>query len=501
MTNVAVKSSAQVRSEVGHPIIDADGHMLEFSTCLRDDVLAMAKEMGGKALVKKVESVSLTFDEDRHRAWAPLSEEARRDEWAPCMAWWGSPTGALDRASAHLPALLHERLDELGIDYCVLFPSGGAVFSLIRDDDVRRVACRTLNDVNAELYRAYSDRLMPVALIPTATPDEAVAEIEHAVLDLGLKVVLLGRTYRTVPKVAREYPGAASFAQRVESFGIDSPYDYDAVWRRCAELRVPIAIHHTEQGYGSRRSPSRYVYNHIGAFAAGCESICKSLFLGGVTRRFPALRFAFLEGGIGWGVSLFSDLVSHWEKRNSESILGLDPELLDLDEFERLTRRYGGKHLTDRLDRAMQAVRNPGWRPAQLDDWSECAIDSVEDFRDLFLDPFFFGCEADDRLNALAFDTRLNPLGGRLQAIFGSDIGHWDVRDMSRAVAEAYELVEQQLLTPDDFRDLMFTNPVRYLAGANPDFFRGTNCEEPVRLLMSSSPGRSADHGSEVDVD
>ena len=31
------------------------------------------------------------------------------------------------------------------------------------------------------------------------------------------------------------------------------------------------------------------------------EAVCKALFMGGVTRRFPALKFAFLEGGVGWG--------------------------------------------------------------------------------------------------------------------------------------------------------------------------------------------------------
>ena len=53
---------------------------------------------------------------------------------------------------------------------------------------------------------------------------------------------------------------------------------------------------------------------------------------------------------------------------------------------------------------------------------------------------FFFGCEADDRLNALAFDRRLNPAGARLNALFGSDIGHFDVPDMREVLPEAYEL-------------------------------------------------------------
>jgi hypothetical protein len=41
---------------------------------------------------------------------------------------------------------------------------------------------------------------------------------------------------------------------------------------------------------------------------------------------------------------------------------------------------------------------------------SECVqIAGKEDFRELFLKPFFFGCEADDPVTASAFDTLRNP--------------------------------------------------------------------------------------------
>jgi len=80
-------------------------------------------------------------------------------------------------------------------------------------------------------------------------------------------------------------------------------------------------------------------------------------------------------------------------------------------------------------------------------------------------------------MNATAFDTKRNPLHARLGAIFGSDIGHWDVPDMREVVSEAYELVEHGLITNEDFRDFMFTNPWRLWTGMNPDFFKGTRVE------------------------
>ena len=68
----------------------------------------------------------------------------------------------------------------------------------------------------------------------------------------------------------------------------------------------------------------------------------------------------------------------------------------------------------------------------------------------------------------------------RLSPMLGSDIGHFDVIDMSHVLAEAYELVEDELITADDFREFVFTNVARLHTALNPDFFRGTVVEEAV---------------------
>ena len=79
-----------------------------------------------------------------------------------------------------------------------------------------------------------------------------------------------------------------------------------------------------------------------------------------------------------------------------------------------------------------------------------------------------------------AFNTKLNHLGARLKAIFSSDIGHWDVPHANRVLSEAFQLVEDDLLTADDFRDFTFTNAVELWGSMNPDFFKGTVIEQGV---------------------
>lgn len=69
-----------------------------------------------------------------------------------------------------------------------------------------------------------------------------------------------------------------------------------------------------------------------------------------------------------------------------------------------------------------------------------------------------------------------------------SGIGHWDVIDMTEVVEEAYELVENGLISEEDFRDFTFTHSVRLYAGLNRDFFKGIVCEAAVDRLFDQAP-------------
>src|SRR5438034_11614843 len=124
-------------------------------------------------------------------------------------------------------------------------------------------------------------------------------------------------------------PDVAKFAVHFDQLGIDSDYDYDPVWRKCQELKIAPTFHTGGRGLGLRNTPSNFTFNHIGHFADAGHAVAKAIFLGGVTRRFPKLRFAFLEGGVGWAAQLFGDLIEHWERRNRKALEKMDPRTLD----------------------------------------------------------------------------------------------------------------------------------------------------------------------------
>jgi hypothetical protein len=238
-------------------------------------------------------------------------------------------------------------------------------------------------------------------------------------------------------------------------------------------------------GWGSRRSVSNYMYNHIGSFGASMEALCKSLFMGGVTRRFPSLAFGLLEGGVGWACSLFADLVSHWEKRNKDTIHQLDPARIDTGLLMKLFAQYGDERFTADLDGLAESFTRLEPEPPTLDEWAACEIEKAEDLAELFVPRFYFGCEADDPMVAWAFDTRTNPFGARLRAMFSSDMGHWDVPDMTEILPEAHELVEKGLISEDDFREFVCANPIRFYTSSNPRFFEGTRVEEAAAAVVA----------------
>jgi len=471
--------SRKIREALGHPVIDADGHTIDLLPVLVD----ILRDVGGPKMVERFRAQPIYRMVVHHDMLASTLAE-RRYDGRVYDAWWAGTGRTLDRATAMLPGLLKARMDEIGIDFSILFPSETGVIHAVQDDELRQAGCRAHNLMSAELFGPHSQHMTPTALIPMRTPAEAIAELEFAVGELGLKAVNLGGSPpRRIRKLMDELPEAAPYATRPEVFGIDSEYDYDPVWAKCEALGVAPCFH----GRQRRHSTSSYVFNHVGAFAQSNDAICKALLLGGVTRRFPKVNFGFLEGGAAWASSLFSDLISHWEKRGAGAIEKLDPAGIDVDEMLSLLKAHGEPRQRERIADVESYLRITPPRPEYLDEFAACEIRRKEDFHDLFVPRFFFGCEADAPLDSCAFNPKVNPFGAKLSAMLGSDIGHWDVPDIREVVEEAYEMVEHDLMSLDDFRAFSFENAVRLHGGMKPAFFEGTSIEQQARAVLAKA--------------
>ncbi|HEY7318756.1 MAG TPA: amidohydrolase, partial [Candidatus Binatia bacterium] len=104
-------TSAKIRAKLNHPIIDTDGHTVEFTPVFFDYI----KEVGGAGMIERYKKAVGSRANNR---WAELSEEERRYTRATCPPWWARPAkNTMDRATASLPHLLYQRMDELGLDF------------------------------------------------------------------------------------------------------------------------------------------------------------------------------------------------------------------------------------------------------------------------------------------------------------------------------------------------------------------------------------------------
>ena len=327
-------SPEQIRSKLSHPVIDGDGHWVEYTPVFAEKIRKAVGDLGANGFLASQRRIPDALE---------MTTEERKARGTAMEGQWGrQAVNTRDRATAMMPKMLYDRMDEIGSDYAIVYPTAGLGIPRIADDATRRAVIRGFNIVTADYFKGMEDRLTPVAVIPMHTPDEAIEELEFVTSQLGSKVCMFGSG------IARPLPGAKEVDPKIgrhavfyDQFGLDSDYDYDKVWQKCRELKIAPTFHTGGRGFGLRNNPSNFTFNHIGHFAAAGHAVAKGLFLGGVTRRFPDLRFAFLEGGVGWGCQLFCDLIEHWERRGAKGLANMDPSKLDRKLMRELTEKYG----------------------------------------------------------------------------------------------------------------------------------------------------------------
>ncbi len=137
--------SAAVRARLDHPVIDGDGHWLEPVPIFLDYLRQVAGPSVADRFVKK----------QAETGWYEWSREERRDRRLHRPTWWGEPANTLDRATAMVPRLFHERLDDFGIDFCLLYTSLGLFHVGNPDEELRRACARAVNRMNAEMFAPY----------------------------------------------------------------------------------------------------------------------------------------------------------------------------------------------------------------------------------------------------------------------------------------------------------------------------------------------------------
>ena len=485
-TEVGELSAPEIRARIGHPTIDGDGHLVE----VREALVRFVHEHGEERLFDDPSARGLLVPGQEHLRFPSLEE--RRRLYTHKANRWFTPARTRDYAAVTMPGLMYERLDETGFDFAVVYPTYGIHIAHIAGEAARRGLSRSYNEMVAEDYAPYSDRLTPVAVLPLSTPEEGIEELEHAV-SLGLKAFLIpSYVWRTIPAFDDAPPEYRSRLRRMDTFGIDSEYDYDPFWKRSVELNAPISAHMSGAGLMDHVSPS--------------NSLSRPDNSEQQLRHWPSR--------CSWAACCIVSQPCGWVcwKEESRSVCACT-------EISCRVMSSGGRMASTASIRAVSTPASwPSWRLDTAPDWPRLSeewlppplaaeegggndfelsgVTGSADIRDQVCRSLYWGCEGDDPLVGVAFDQRANPFGAVLPAFVGSDIGHWDVPSFDYPLREAYQQVEQGRLTAEQFRDLTLTNAVRFYAGDRVDFFDGTTLEAVARAALSepasSPPTRSS---------
>src|SRR5580692_2780477 len=141
----------QVRSKLTHPVVDGDGHWIEYGPVFAEQMRKAAGDKAADGLLRHIRRIPDALS---------LSVADRRRRGIAMEGYWGrQSTNTRDRATAMMPRMLYDRLDELGIDFGVIYPTAGLSVPRIADDATRRAVCRGFNLVTNEYFGKLSDRL------------------------------------------------------------------------------------------------------------------------------------------------------------------------------------------------------------------------------------------------------------------------------------------------------------------------------------------------------
>ena len=269
-----------------YPIIDADGHVEESAV----DWVAR--------LPAKFRDVAPHFP--------PSDDGVRRffvegNQWPTVPHFYGSfgqpPRPRKGNRWTNRPGMGDpvQRLADMdieGIDIAVLYGTyiGLGAFSIVEDPDLLSGLCRAYNEWLTEYCSANPDRLKGVAIVPVGAPD-AAREARRAVEELGhVSLMILTNHHGKIPSDEVFFP----------------------IYEAAEGLGVPVSVHIISTNSVGVDRFDRFAFKHA-YFSLDMMMAVGAIAAGGVMDRFPKLKVAFLEAGVGWVPFLIDRLHEHAE--------------------------------------------------------------------------------------------------------------------------------------------------------------------------------------------
>jgi len=173
-----------------------------------------------------------------------------------------------------------------GVDAEILFPNKGLTMWATPDAEFSQAMCHVYNSWAWEIFGPYNDRLSPMACI-------AAGDIPGATLEVQ-RVAKLG--FRGLCLPCKPVWGAHDH----QHLNYNLP-DFDPLWAAVQDADLPMTFHvSTGRDPRASRGNGGAIINYaVHSLAPTMEPVA-NLCASGVLARFPGLRFATIEAGIGW---------------------------------------------------------------------------------------------------------------------------------------------------------------------------------------------------------
>ncbi len=282
--------------------IDADGHILEppdlwenyLETEYRDRALRIQVDDDGYEYLEINQTPSERSRKGSLGLLGAMGEEDMRP--SPDRRYADNmPFGAAD------PAERLSLMDQENLSASLLYPTIGLLWEVeLTDPELSLAYCRAYNRWIADFCRNSGGRLVPIAQLTLLDVPGSVAELERAVKD-GCRGAWVNpfNHNRT----------------------IHGDKAHDALFAKCVELDVPLAIHPTFTPHAA--ADGIFDWPREGRAwgeAIWLRSIVQqaliSFFSLGTLERFPELRLGVLEAGSGWIGALLDRLDAYSESMN-----------------------------------------------------------------------------------------------------------------------------------------------------------------------------------------
>lgn len=270
-----------------HAVIDVDGHVFEPDE-LWEQYLPSAFHAARPRLTRDERGTTRYVLEGRM-----IPPGTGRGAWVP----EGMRESAVHREGAVDPVLRLADMDTEGIDVTVLFGVVSLGFYAMNDRDLTNAVCRAYNNWLHDYCQKAPERLKGAPALPLRWVDDACAEAERCVRELGFVTI-------TMP---------SRCGDRNPDDPANTPLDELA-----ESLDVPISVHAGGCRFAYDKFVDAYAQHHAVEFPFNNMFAATTLVCGGVLERFRSLRVVLLESGAGWVPFLFERLDEHWEHRADE---------------------------------------------------------------------------------------------------------------------------------------------------------------------------------------